>query len=137
MKNLPLALVKELRNLGHDVVTIQERGSGNDRVPDDAVLSLATSEGRAVITLNRRDFIRLHKKGAEHGGIIVCTVDPDFAGQARRIDQSIRATAELRTWHKINVSLASSRGDGVIPLPMECILFEVDLLHLLLRDLDP
>jgi len=92
----PLAVVQELRNLGHDVVTIQERGSGNDRVPDDAVLRLAMSEGRALLTLNRRDFIRLHNERIEHGGIIVCTVDPEFAGQARRIDQSIRATAELR-----------------------------------------
>ena len=94
-ENFPLAAVQELRTLGHDVVTIQERGSGNG-VPDDVVLRLAMSEGRAVLTLNRRDCIRLHNERIEHGGIIVCTVDPDFAGQARRIDQSIRAIAELR-----------------------------------------
>jgi hypothetical protein len=28
----------------------------------------------------------------------------------------------LRAWHKISVSIPSSRGDGVIPLPVECIL---------------
>ena len=78
------------------MVTIQERGSGNDRVPDDAVLRLAMSEGRAVLTLNRRDFIRLHNEKIEHERIIVCTVDPDFAGQARCIDESIRAVAERR-----------------------------------------
>src|SRR5512135_298206 len=43
----------------------------------------------------------------------------------------------LRVWHKISVSLPSSRGDGVIPLPMECVSSQVDLPHLFLRDLDP
>ncbi len=95
-ENFPLAVVQQLRTLGHDVVTIQERGRGNDRVTDDAMLRLASSEGRAVLTLNRRDFIRLHNEKIDHNGIIACTVDPDFAGQARRIDQSIRATSELR-----------------------------------------
>jgi hypothetical protein len=28
----------------------------------------------------------------------------------------------LRAWHKISVSIPSSRGDSVIPLPVECIL---------------
>src|SRR5215217_7696823 len=43
----------------------------------------------------------------------------------------------LRTWHKISDSLPSSRSDGVIPLPVECVPPKIDLLHLLLRDLDP
>lgn len=47
-ENFPLAIVQELRRLGHDVVTIQERGSGNDRVPDDAVLRLAMAWRRGV-----------------------------------------------------------------------------------------
>ena len=44
---------------------------------------------------------------------------------------------QLRAWHKINVSFSRSRGDGVIPLPVECVPPEIDPLHLLLRDLDP
>src|SRR5437763_441513 len=44
---------------------------------------------------------------------------------------------DLRARHKISVSLLSSWRDGVIPLPVECVSLQVDLLHLCLRDLDP
>lgn len=40
------------------------------------------------------------------------------------------AISKLRAWHEISVSLLSSRGDGVIPLPVECVSSELDLLHL-------
>jgi hypothetical protein len=33
-ENFPLPVVRALRNLGHDVITIQERGMGGDAVPD-------------------------------------------------------------------------------------------------------
>ena len=88
-ENFPLPVVEELRALGHDVVTIQERGRGCEAVSDLAVLELAVSEERAVLTLNRRDFIRLHNEKQPHYGIIVCTVDAVFARQARRIHEKI------------------------------------------------
>jgi hypothetical protein len=41
-------VVLELRQLGHDVLTVQEAGqSGGD---DPAVLAFATKDGRAVVT---------------------------------------------------------------------------------------
>jgi hypothetical protein len=45
----------------------------------------ACAEGRALLTLNRKHFIRLHGANPKHFGIIVCTFDPDFVGQAHRI----------------------------------------------------
>lgn len=75
--------------MGHDVVTIQETGKGDQALPDSEVLKFATDENRALLTLNRLHFIRLHRKSAEHAGIIVCTYDPNFEGQANRIHRVI------------------------------------------------
>ena len=94
-ENFPLPVVERLRALGHDVLTIQETGKADQALPDDEVLKFATNENRAVLTLNRRHFIRLHRENSQHAGIIVCTFDPDFAGQAERIHQSIGAQSSL------------------------------------------
>jgi hypothetical protein len=37
-------IVEELRHLGHDVLTVQEAGQGNQATPDDAVLSFRVME---------------------------------------------------------------------------------------------
>lgn len=94
-ENFPLPVVEELRHLGHDVVTALQAGMANQQISDDVLLAYATSENRAVLTLNRRHFVRLHKSGVSHAGIIVCTFDPDFVRQARRIDEALRSSIEL------------------------------------------
>jgi predicted nuclease of predicted toxin-antitoxin system len=75
-ENFPKRVVEELRQRGHDVLTSYEAGRANQKIPDDQVLAFATEQNRAVLTLNRFDFIRLHQEtqGA-HAGIIVCTRD--------------------------------------------------------------
>ena len=95
-ENFPLAVVRALRAFGHDVVTIQERGQANLALGDPDVLRLATLEERALLTLNRRDFIRLHGEDPDHFGIVVCTIDAAFAAQAIRIHDAIGAMAGLR-----------------------------------------
>jgi Domain of unknown function (DUF5615) len=82
-------VVQELRSLGHDVMTAQEAGQANLAVTDSAVLAFALAQGRAVLTFNRRDFIRLHRIFASHGGVIVCTRDDDVTALAARIHQAI------------------------------------------------
>jgi predicted nuclease of predicted toxin-antitoxin system len=94
-ENFPLPVVKELRRLGHDVVTIQETGKASQEFPDEAVLSYASADNRTVLTINRRHFIRLHKASSEHKGIIVCTADLDFTGQANRIHKAIESLDTL------------------------------------------
>ena len=89
-ENFPLPAVKRLRAFGHNVLTSQESGRANKRVPDEQVLIFATSKNRAVITLNRTDFIRLHHGNNAHTGIVVCTEDRDFRALADRIDRKIR-----------------------------------------------
>ncbi|MEW6207276.1 MAG: DUF5615 family PIN-like protein [Acidobacteriota bacterium] len=94
-ENFPLPVVEELRRLGHDVMTIQESGRANLKLSDEEVLAFACADDRAVLTLNRRHFILLHNSRPEHSGIIVCTFDPDFAGQANRINAAIESCAEI------------------------------------------
>lgn len=94
-EDVDLPIVHELRRLGHDVLTVHEAGQANRCTPDDAVLDIAVSEGRAVVTLNRRHFIRLHGRRPRHSGIIVCTWDPDRIGLAQRIDCAIHGQSDL------------------------------------------
>ncbi len=94
-ENFPLPVVERLRTLGHDVLTIQETGKADQALPDDEVLKFATKEDRAVLTLNRRHFIKLHRESSQHAGIVVCTLDADFAGQAERIHTAINAQPSL------------------------------------------
>jgi len=89
-ENLPQPVVDELRRLGHDVLTSYEAGNANRSVPDLEVLAFAVSGQRILLTLNRKHFLRVHHLGSiQHCGIIVCTFDPDFAGQARRIHNAV------------------------------------------------
>jgi len=94
-ENFPLPVVEELRRLGHDVLTIQEAGKAEQSVPDEEVLAFASVQGRAVLTLNRKHFIRLHRTQPEHAGIIVCTFDRNFIAQARRIHEAIASDMQL------------------------------------------
>jgi hypothetical protein len=88
-ENFPLPVVLKLRALGHDVLTVREAGKADQALPDEEVLAFAAQERRAVVTLNRLHFIRLHKQQPTHAGIIVCTFDPAFEAQAERIHKAI------------------------------------------------
>jgi hypothetical protein len=94
-ENFPHPVVAELRRLGHDVLTTSEAGNAGQAVPDEAVLAFARADKRAVLTLNRKHFVRLHRIQSAHEGIIVCTFDPDFAGQAARIHTALSSQGEL------------------------------------------
>jgi hypothetical protein len=93
-ENIPFPVVVELRSLGHDVTTAAEAGNAGQAIPDEAVLGFATTEQRILLTLNRKHFIRLHAVAPNHAGILVCTFDPNFAAQAHRIHEAVRAVAD-------------------------------------------
>lgn len=93
-ENFPLPVVEELQRLGHDVLTTQDTGQAGQATPDEAVLALARANGRILLTLNRKHFVRLHSQ-SQHAGIIVCTFDPDFSALAQRIHQSLESQADL------------------------------------------
>lgn len=82
-ENFDYAICQELRLLGHDVVTAQEAGLAQRRVPDAQILAFAIAQARAVLTFNRRHFIRLHRQ-VKHS-----------AALALRIHQAILAVPAL------------------------------------------
>jgi predicted nuclease of predicted toxin-antitoxin system len=94
-ENFPLQVVEVLRQLGHDVLTVREAGQDNQRIEDAVVLAFAVAQGRAILTINRRDFKQLHRQQPNHRGIIVCTEDTDVEGQAQRIHGAIATLATL------------------------------------------
>lgn len=94
-ENFPLPTVKLLRDLGHDVLTSADAGNANQRIPDEDVLQFAISQNRILVTLNRRDFIQIHKTIPIHSGIIICTEDVDFIGFANRIHALIETNKGL------------------------------------------
>lgn len=95
-ENFPLQTVAELRNLGHDCLTALEDKRANQKISDEKVLERATELGRAVLTINRIDFKRLHNENSEHAGIVLCTFDADFIRQAQRIDEACKDFDEIK-----------------------------------------
>ncbi|MDZ4858133.1 MAG: DUF5615 family PIN-like protein [Candidatus Hydrogenedentes bacterium] len=95
-ENFPAPTTILLRNFGHDVLTIQDWGFAGVGRSDETVLAKATADRRAVLTLNRWHFVRLHQISSDHAGIIVCSQDADTSGMAGRIDDAIRSVLELK-----------------------------------------
>lgn len=103
-ENFPGPVVEALRRRGHDVLTAHEAGPAGRGVSDPEILAFAHAARRAVLTLNRKHFLALHNSGTEHSGIVsgtehsgivACTFDPDWEGQANRIDEAIVALDDL------------------------------------------
>lgn len=89
-ENLPLEIVKSLRKFGYDVLTSVEAGQANQGIPDNEVLNYAASDNRILITLNREDFIKLHRSGINYNGIIICKDDRDYSGQAQTLQNYLQ-----------------------------------------------
>ena len=94
-ENFPIDAVILLRKIGYDVLTSYEAGQANQGIPDDAVLAYATEQKRAVITLNRKDFIQLHRCDVTHCGIVICKDDRDYKGQVNHLHHYLRSQISL------------------------------------------
>ena len=70
-------------------------------------VTIGQSSPLTVITINRLDFIKLHRANSEHFGIIVCTNDSDRPRMATRINEAI-ATQESLQGNLIRVVRPSS-----------------------------
>ncbi len=93
-EDFPLGAVQILRNLGHDVLTVQ--AAGRCGKPDPEVLADATAGDRAVLTHNHRHYQRLHPRRQPHGGIISCTRDDNnLPALAQRIHDALAAAPNL------------------------------------------
>jgi hypothetical protein len=94
-ENFFYPVVEELRRLGHDVLTTQESGHADQRMPDEKILSFAVYDNRILLTFNRRHFIKLHSEEPNHCGIIVCSVDCNFSALAKRIHAAIVSNPDM------------------------------------------
>jgi hypothetical protein len=74
--HMPRVVADELRRRGIDVQTAHQ--AGRSRLPDDALLRLATADGRAAVTQDK-DFLTLaadfQTRGEEFAGIVYCAAD--------------------------------------------------------------
>jgi len=110
-ENLPAELVITLRRLWHDVLTSYEAGNANQGIPDEQVLTTATADNRAIITLNRDDFLALHRSGVEHGGIVVCKDDKDLQGLGEVLHNYLTTQETLQN-RLLRVLQQNQRGSG-------------------------
>ncbi|WP_020606861.1 DUF5615 family PIN-like protein [Spirosoma spitsbergense] len=102
-ENFLMPAVVVLRELGHDVQTLLEIGQAGLAVPDDEVLQLSTSLNRCLLTLNRKDFIKLHRQSSNHAGIIICKADAAFAALAHRTHVCIQQQTNSLTGQLLRV----------------------------------
>ena len=93
-------VVELLRHLGHDVLTAQEDGRSATLDPD--ILARAHDLGRVVLTFNRRHFVRMHLKGADHSGIVSATHDDDFSALADRVHTALAGLSPGRWCLRVN-----------------------------------
>jgi predicted nuclease of predicted toxin-antitoxin system len=101
-ENFPLQVVEALRRLGHDALTALDAGQANQRVPDEAVLTFAAASSRAVLTLNRWQFIALHTRFPKHAGIVACTWDSNVERLASAIHEAVSGAALSGALIRIN-----------------------------------
>ncbi|MDV2998508.1 MAG: hypothetical protein N5P05_000114 [Chroococcopsis gigantea SAG 12.99] len=105
-----MELVRQLRQLGYDVLTSYEAGQANQAISDEKVLTFAHERERAVITLNREDFIGLHKQGREHSGILIAKEDRDYQGQATIINEFMVTDAQSLKGRLIRIKKQNQKG---------------------------
>ncbi|MBX9626909.1 MAG: DUF5615 family PIN-like protein [Gemmataceae bacterium] len=93
-EHVRFSLADALRALGHDVLTARDDGRAGQGIRDPLVLAPATQLGRAVLTNNRWDYHKLHRRQPNHAGIVTYT-DDDFQPLADRIHVAVSALPSL------------------------------------------
>jgi Domain of unknown function (DUF5615) len=109
-ENFPLDIVTELRQLGYSVLTSQEAEQANRAISDENVLKFAKEIGVVVITLNREDFITLHKSDKNHSGIVIGKEDRDYKGQAETIHGFISSDQKSLQGRLIRIKKQNQKG---------------------------
>ena len=94
-EDFPRPVVEALRALGHDILTVHDIGMANKRWPDRSVFFFACDEHRIVLTINRRDFHKLHRLFPNHSGLVLCTAVVDFHGTATRISAAVNQVSDM------------------------------------------
>lgn len=102
-------LASALRQRGYDAVSCHEANRVNQRISDEAQLAYAAEQGRAMLTNNMADFIRLDETwkriGHVHAGIILYTRVRTFGELLRRVERHL-ATIDPQIQHNALLWLA-------------------------------
>jgi len=88
-------MVELLREKGYNILTSKEAGQANQAIADPSVLEFGIKSNRIIITLNRDDFIYLHRKNQQHYGIIICKTDRDYQGQVEFLHNYLQTQVSL------------------------------------------
>ena len=101
-EDVSVDIVDNLRTRGFDVASAHD--AGMLQRDDEAQLALASAQGRALITHNRRDFEALHTRyleaGRTHHGVIIARRGPRPAHVVSRLlDLLNRTTADEMVNH--------------------------------------
>jgi len=87
------ALAGALRARGYDAESCQEAGRAGRRLSDEAQLAYSAQTGRAILTYDRLDFLRLDAEwkrvGREHAGIIVTERVRTLGELLRRVERHL------------------------------------------------
>jgi len=67
-ENVSPSIVPQLRTDGHDVYHVRDMGLRG--LPDHVLWRRAIDEGRILVTINVRDFLKLAEKAELHGGLV-------------------------------------------------------------------
>jgi len=121
-EHIPSLVVHKLRLLGHDVLTVKQTNEDKygDGVPYEQVLAFATLDNRAVLTLNRTDFQKLHKEFPGHRGILAAKRIDNWRALAKLIDAAIKAV--IREHGKLDgqfVRIPYAEIDESRPVPVK------------------
>ena len=68
-------IARQLQQQGYDALSCEDAGRANLAIPDEEQLAYAAQAGRAILTYNGQDYVRLDglwkAAGKRHAGIIV------------------------------------------------------------------
>lgn len=74
-EHVPILLTQLLREQGYDVLTADEAGMAHKKHSDGTQLRFAASQGRAIFTFDKVDYIDLSREWAQagdhHSGIVI------------------------------------------------------------------
>ena len=62
-----------------------------------SVLEFGIESNRVIITLNRDDFIELHRQNQKHCDIVICKADRDYQGQVEFLHSYLETQVALES----------------------------------------
>jgi len=98
-ENVPKSLVRLLRKLGVEVYTVAELGLSG--ASDYEILKFANEHSAVVLTMDVRDFVRLHRDGFNETGVIIVrfkSVRRGLYQTAERVRRALEMFERVKGW---------------------------------------